>query len=196
MRWIGQGCKSQAHCDIYYCCHAVRREFGCGFAVGRRQLRHLVSGLIPVNERLAKIRIKAKTQNISAHAPTEEKDDTIKDAFYANLEDIYDVLQTTTSTLFSGISTRKSGKKLLLVPLSDSSASTRLCLTVFATARNMVVCSTSFQHVDIHKATWLSADQSICNQIDHVVEIDGRQVSNVLHLRTFRSPFGHCCYGL
>ena len=88
MRWIGQGCKSQAHCDIYYSCHAERREFGCGFVVDRR-LRHLVSGFTLVNQRLAKILIKAKFHNISlicAHAATEEKDNAVKDAFYANLE--------------------------------------------------------------------------------------------------------------
>ena len=46
-----------------------------------------------MNERLAKIRIKAKLHNISlicAHAPTEEKDEEVKSAFYANLEDLYD----------------------------------------------------------------------------------------------------------
>ena len=92
MRWIGQGCKSQKLCNIFYCCHAERREFGCGIVVSRG-LRHLVSGFTPVNERLAKTRIKAKFHNISlicAHAATNEKEDAVKDAFYANLEDLYD----------------------------------------------------------------------------------------------------------
>ena len=57
----------------------------------------------------------------------------------------------------------------------------------FAAARNMVVCSTKFQHLDIHKATWLSPDRSTSNQIDHIV-IDGRHVSSVLDVRTFRGP--------
>ena len=73
-------------------CHAERREFGCGFVVGWR-LRHLVSGFTSVNERLTRIRIKAKCHNISlicAHAHTEKKDDAIKDGFYAKLEDLYD----------------------------------------------------------------------------------------------------------
>ena len=46
-----------------------------------------------MNERLANIRIKAKFHNISlicAHAITEEKDDMVKDAFYAKLENLYD----------------------------------------------------------------------------------------------------------
>ena len=37
--------------------------------------------------------VKAKFHNISllcAHAPIEEKDDAVKDAFYGNLEDLYD----------------------------------------------------------------------------------------------------------
>ena len=49
--------------------------------------------IIIINERLAKIRIKAKFHNISqicAHASTEDKDDAFKDAFYANLKELYD----------------------------------------------------------------------------------------------------------
>ena len=41
MRWMGQGCKSQEHSDIYYSCHA------------------------------------------------ESKDDAVKEAFFANLEDLF-----------------------------------------------------------------------------------------------------------
>ena len=54
MRWIGQGCKIRKNCNIYYSCHAEKREFGCGFVV-KQSLRHLVLGFTPVNERLAKI---------------------------------------------------------------------------------------------------------------------------------------------
>ena len=52
----------------------------------------MVSGFAPVNERLLKIRIKEKCHNISlicTQAPTKEKDNTVKNAFYANLEDLY-----------------------------------------------------------------------------------------------------------
>ena len=90
IRLIGQGYKSQAHCDIYYSCHEKRREFECGFKI-IWWLRHLASGFSPVNERLARIRIKAKFQNISlisANAPRKERDDAVKGAFYANLADM------------------------------------------------------------------------------------------------------------
>ena len=49
-------------------------EFGCGFVVGKR--------------RIATIRIQAKYFNITlicAHAPTEDKDDEIKDMSYERL---------------------------------------------------------------------------------------------------------------
>ena len=46
-----------------------------------------------MNERIITIRIKAKSYNISlicAYGPTEEKDDMVTDAFYANMENVYD----------------------------------------------------------------------------------------------------------
>ncbi|XP_073832850.1 uncharacterized protein [Musca autumnalis] len=49
----------------------------------------------------------------------------------------------------------------------------------------MVVSSTRFNHLDIHKGAWLSPDQRTSNQIDHVV-IDGRHSSRVLDVRSFR----------
>ena len=195
MRWIGQGCKRQAHCDIYYSCHAERREFGCGFVVSKR-LRHLVSAFTPVDERLATIRIKAKFYNISlicAHAPTEEKDDAVKDAFYAKLEDLYDKCPAHDVKMVLGDFNAKVRQEGIFGPtvgqfsLHTTTSPNGLRLIDFAAARNMVVCSTRFQHLDIHKATWLSPDRSIRNQIDHVV-IDGRHASNVLDVRTFRGP--------
>ncbi len=78
-------------CDIYYSGHIKERKFGIGFVVGER-LRRRVLAFTPVDERLATIRIKARFFNISlicAHAPTEEKDDVTKDAFYERLEHTY-----------------------------------------------------------------------------------------------------------
>ena len=89
MRWKGQGCSNEQFCDIYYSCHEEKRNFGCGFVVGER-FRNLVLQFTPVNERLATLRIKAKYFNnsiICAHAPIEEKDDSVKDAFYEFLDE-------------------------------------------------------------------------------------------------------------
>ena len=69
--------------------------------------------------------------------------------------------------------------------LHETTSNNGLRLIDFVAARNMVVSSTRFQHLDIHKATWLSPDQKTRNQIDHVA-IDGRHASSVLDVRTFR----------
>ena len=89
MRWLGQGCKRLAYCDVYYSCQVDKHKFG--FVVSKR-LHHPVSGFTPVNE-IATFRIRSKFYNLSiicAHVPSKEKDDVLKDAFYAALEDVCD----------------------------------------------------------------------------------------------------------
>ena len=193
MRWLGQGCVKKKDCDIYYSGHAEKRQFGCGFAVSRR-LRHLVSRFTPVSERIATIRIKAKFFNISlicAHAPTNDKDDDVKDTFYANLEDIYDRCPSHDVKIVLGDFNGKIGRESFFSPtigqfsLHHTTNNNGKRLIDFAMGRNMVVSSTKFQHLNIHKATWLSPDRNTSNQIDHVV-IDGRHASSVLDVRTFR----------
>ena len=88
MRWIGQACKRLASCDMYYSCHVNKHEFGRCFVLSKR-LRHLVPGFTSVNERIATIII-YNISLICVHAPTEEKDDVVKNAFYTKLEDVYD----------------------------------------------------------------------------------------------------------
>ena len=66
------------------------------------------------------------------------------------------------------------GKHSLLEKTSDNG----FRLVSFAAAQNMVISSTRFQHLNIHKTTWQSPDLNTENQIDHVV-IDGRHASSM-----------------
>ncbi|XP_054091892.1 craniofacial development protein 2-like [Zeugodacus cucurbitae] len=195
MRWTGQGQKKVGPCDIYYSGYIKERKFGVGFVVGER-LRHRVLAFHPVDERLTTIRIKARFFNISlicAHAPTEEKDDVTKDAFYERLERIYERCPRHDVKVVLGDFNARVGKEGVFgtavgkFSLHDETSPNGLRLIDFAGARNMVVCSTGFQHKKIHQATWLSPDRNTRNQIDHVV-IDGRHVSCVLDVRTLRGP--------
>ena len=168
MRWTGHGCARRNICDIYYSCHEKKHEFGCGFVVGKR-LRHLVSRFTPVSERIASIRIKGKFFNISlicVHAPTEDKDDEVKDMFYELLEDTYDRCPGHDIKIVLGDFNGKVGGETVFQPtigkfsLHTTSSNNGMRLIDFAAARNMVVSSTRFQHKDIHKACLLYTSPS------------------------------------
>ena len=138
-------------------------EFGCGFVVNKR-LRHLVSGFTPVNERIVTICIRAKFYNISlicAYAQMEEKNDMVKAAFYAMLEDVHEKCPARVAKIVHRNFNAKVRREGIFGP--------------------------AIGHKDIHKATWTSPDQSTLNQIDHIV-IDKRHLSSVLDVRTFRGP--------
>ena len=193
MRWMGQGSKEKGSCKIYYSCHVSKHEFGVGFVVGER-LRDSVLQFTPVNERLAALRIKGKFFNISlicAHAPTEEKDDLTKEEFYERLNEVYERCPHHDVKIVLGDFNAKVGKEPIFgqtigkYSLHAQTSDNGMRLIDFAAANNMVVSSTRFPHLDIHKATWLSPDQRTRNQIDHVV-IDGRHASSVLDVRTIR----------
>ena len=157
MRWTGQERTNLSSCDVYYSGHASRHEFGCGFA-GRGDLRTLVSILIAVDERLAAIRIKAKYFYISlicAHAPTEDKDDTTKDAFYDKLEVLYSTCPRSDIKMLAGDFNAKVGREGIFGPtvgkhsLHDKTSDNGFRLVSFAAAQNMVIFSTRLQHLNI-----------------------------------------------
>ncbi|XP_050742432.1 craniofacial development protein 2-like [Drosophila biarmipes] len=182
IKWTGQGCSKRANCDIYYSCHAERREFGCGLVVTRR-LRHHVSNFTPVSERLDTIRVKTRLFNFARTLRRRRRTMLLR-IHIQTLPD-HDV------ELILGDFNAKVGRKRIFDPtvgrfsLHETTSNNGLRLIDFAAARNMVVSSTRFRHFDIHKATWLSPDQKTRNQTDHVV-IDGRHASSVMDVRTFR----------
>ena len=93
-----------------------------------KRLRHLISGFTSVTERITTILTRVKFYNISlicVYAPTEEKDDVVKDVFYSKLEDVYNKCPVHVAKIVLEISTRRSSEKVTLAPLSDSSASMR-----------------------------------------------------------------------
>jgi exonuclease III len=92
VRWTRQSIFEKKECTVYYSCHKSIHQFGTGF-IDRKKIRDLVIDFQPINMRICKLRLKGSFQNyslISAHAPTEEKNESKKDAFYDTLERTYE----------------------------------------------------------------------------------------------------------
>ena len=172
-----------------------RHEFGTGFVIAERMVGSLIS-FRPISEGICYIRVKGKWYNfsfISAHAPTEEKDEETKDIFYDQLEQIITEVPQHDMLILCGDFNAKIGKEQFLRPhigqhsLHDVSNENGLRLVEMAAANNMLIKSTMFQHKEIHKQTWVSNDGRTRNQIDHIV-VDARHGSNVIDVRSLRGP--------
>ena len=78
---------------IYYSSNNNNKhEFGTGFIVTGR-MRNFTVDFKAVNERICVLRLKGRFHNysmINVHAPTEEKEEYIKDQFYNILEKTYE----------------------------------------------------------------------------------------------------------
>jgi len=124
---------------------------------------------------------------INFYAPTEDKHDDIKTAFYDELEILYDSLPK----IVLGDFNAKIGKETMYRPTIGKESLHRetnengSMLVTFASNRNMVVSSTMFPHKNIHKQTWMSSCGRIGNQIEHVL-VDNRIRSNIIDLRSMR----------
>jgi exonuclease III len=116
------------------------------------------------------------------HAPTEDKDDVIKDSFYDELEQVFDQFPRYHMKILMGDFNAKVRREDIFKPiignesLLEASDDNRVRGVNFATSKNLIVKSTTFPHHDIHKYAWTSPDgvtHDMCH-IDYVL-IDKRQ---------------------
>lgn len=91
IRWPGEGTLEQNGMIIIYGGNTQNKhELGTGFVI-KKELWGNVLNFKAFNDRISKLRIKGKWKNITminVHAPTEEKEDDIKEDFYNDLEDV------------------------------------------------------------------------------------------------------------
>ncbi|XP_055632406.1 craniofacial development protein 2-like [Toxorhynchites rutilus septentrionalis] len=154
-------------------------ELGTGFAI---------------NERMCVLRIKGRFYNysiINVHCPHEGRPDDEKEAFYAQLEAIYDSCSPRDIKIVIGDMNAQVGREAMYRPVigpcrlhTDTNDNGQRCFN-FAASRGLVIRSTFFPRKDIHKVTWRSPDQHTTNQIDHVL-IEGRFFSNITNIRSLR----------
>jgi hypothetical protein len=99
---------------------------------------------------------------LNVHAPTEDKDDDIKDSFYEGLEQVFDQFPRYHMKILLADFNAKVGREDIFKPITgneslhDASNDNRVRAVNFATSKNLIVKSTTFPHRDIHKHTWTS----------------------------------------
>ena len=145
-------------------------------------------------ERICVLRIKTKFQNVSfinAHAPTEEKEETEKEAFYHKVEEIYDSCPSNDIKIVLGDLNAKVGREEIYQGLTGRQSihlntnNNGQGLVDFATTKNIVVSSTCLPHKEIHKQTWRSPDGKTNNQTDYILT-DKRNASSILDVKSCR----------
>jgi exonuclease III len=104
-RWQGKdvmGMKS--HTLFYSGKEEGTRELGVAFIVERSMKRNTLY-FKAVDERICVLRIKTKLHNtsfINVHAPTEEKEEIQKEAFYQKVEEVYDACPSSDINIMLG----------------------------------------------------------------------------------------------
>ena len=193
--WTGQKVWKSGHraATFYQSC-GTTNELGTGFVV-LGKMRQRVIGWNPINARMCKLRIKGRFFNysiINVHCPHDARPDDEKEAFYAQLEQVYDGCPQRDVKIVIGDMNAQVGREAEYRPVigpnslhAVSNDNGQRCVN-FAASRGLVVRSTFFPRKDIHKATWRSPDQRTENQIDHVL-IDGKFFSDIINVRTYRS---------
>lgn len=143
-RWPGQG-NLKINNWTYFYSGGLDHQAGVGFVVNDKLLPN-VKRFETINDRICYLELKCKWYNliiINGYAPTEDKNEAIKNEFYERLDTVWDLLPN-------------SKAKILLGDFNSNDNGTRLIN--FAMARDMVVSSTTLPHKNIHKQTWVSPD--------------------------------------
>jgi len=116
-RWTGAGAKKKKWI-IFYSCDNKEHKLGTGFLI-HKKVKHLIMNFQPKSPRMCWLRIRGKFFNysiINAHAPTGDKSDTEKDAFYDVLRNLYDACPKHDVKLIIGDLNAQIGEEAIYYP--------------------------------------------------------------------------------
>lgn len=194
-RWLASGVHAfPTHTFYFSGGDGNNHQFGTGFVLDKK-LDLMVVKFNPINKYMCTIRLRLKKRFltlINAHAPTEVKEESIKEEFYSKLEQTYDSIPGYDIKIVLGDFNAQVGRDPTVWSvagchsLHEQSNDNGTRLVEFAASKNLIIKSTSFMRKNIYKATWYSNDRKrSSSQIDHVL-VDGRHSSSILNVHSAR----------
>ena len=151
---------------------------GVGFMLSKRAQRAMI-GWEAHGPRIIKASFRTKKKNIKmnviqCYAPTNNHEDEQKDNFYLQLEGVLSELKDKDMNILTGdfnakVGTDNTGYEEIMGKhgLGDMNENGERFAELCG-AYNLVIGGSIFPHRRIHKATWISPDQTTENQIDHI----------------------------
>ena len=163
---------------MYFSCNPnITGQAGTWYIIQKSSVIKIL-GFERISDRICKLRIKGKFYNvtlINIYAPTEDKEEDIKEHFYEELQRAQDRVPKHDVTTILGDMNAKLGKEKAFSQavgrhtLHNISNENGESVANYAISNDMFLISTNFQHKKIHTGTWISPDHQTIDQIDHVM---------------------------
>jgi hypothetical protein len=195
-RWSGTGLIQKKDFSFYYSgANNNIDQVGTGFLVLKKMQKYIIS-FMPYNERLCKLRMKGRYNNvslISVYAPTVDKMDDIKEQFSEDLQKVVDNTPKSETIIILGDLNARMGKEGAYrgvtgqYTLHQNTNGNGELFCECAVVNDVTVMSTQFQHKSIHKGTWISPDENTVNQTDHVM-VNSNKEELTEDVRSRRGP--------
>ncbi|XP_052097284.1 craniofacial development protein 2-like [Mytilus californianus] len=194
-RWTDSGkFKHNSGTDIYYSGRTDgRHQEGVAILLSKRASKSVVEW-IAVNERIIKIRMETNygyMTVIQCYAPMNDYIDNEKENFYDKLNQmIVDTPKHDVLTIIGDFNAKVGstntgseevmGKHGLGEINNNGERLVEMCIM-----NNLIIGGTIFEHKNIHKATWVSPNGKVKNQIDHIL-INKKWRSSLLDVKVKR----------
>ena len=196
IRWVGQGRIDKKDFTMFYSGPEKRTGLsGTGFIIDSKTRKSFMH-FEPINDRISKLRIRGRFRNItfiSIYAPTEDSKEEEKYKFYDQLYKECEKVPKYDMLIVLGDFNAKIGKEDFLkqiagkYTLHDRTNENGKLLSQLASAYNLIIKSTCFNHKKIHKGTWKIPGSENVNQIDHIL-VSKRCSSSIIDVKSARGP--------
>jgi exonuclease III len=159
VRWKGYGLLKKDKYSVYYSCNPnTTDQAGTGFIIQNLAMNEIL-GFEPISDCICKLRVRGKFHNmtlINIYAPTEDKEEEIKEQFYEELQRTHNRVPKHGVIIVMGDMNAKLGKEKVFNQvvgrhtLHNISNKKGEMVANYAINNDMFLISTNFQHKNIH----------------------------------------------